>query len=183
MDVVTESEKGSKLFGIIPKKALLIAGGAILLLVAVLAIVSIVSSINKAANAEVTTLGTKINELRVIIGYSNNNPINNSVTATVVTETDVITTSYFKEITNVYPAIDPEDYLNEEQVSAIFELNNAKARGNLDSTYAKVLRDQLLSICNQIEILQKSASDAQSEVLTKVYNDFQELASRLPAAN
>jgi hypothetical protein len=185
MDVIAEPEKskGPKLFGIIPKKALLIAGGAIVLLIAIIVIVSIVNNINKSTNSQAITLGTKINELRVILGYTSNNPISNNVTATVAAETDIITASYFKEITGVYPAIDPEGYLDEVQVSIISELNSAKALGNLDNAYARALRDQLLAICDQIKILQESASDDQSAVLFRAYDDFQELANRLPVTD
>ena len=181
MDAIAPpSGSNGKLFGIIPKKALFVLGGAIILLIAILIVVGVVNSNNNARNAQVTALGTKMSELRVIIEYSENNPIGNGVTATVVAQTSIVTTSHLREIAEVYSAIDPEDYLDEEQVSAISELNDAKSYGNLDIVYARVLRDQLLSILGQIDILRKSASAAQLEVLERASEDFQELADRLP---
>jgi hypothetical protein len=184
LDVIAEPVKdGSKLFGIFPKKILLIAGGVLALLVAVIVIISIMNNIQKAANARVTALGTRINELRVIIQYRDNNPISSNVIATVAAETDIIVVSYLMQLAEAYPVIDPEGYLEEKQVPAIIELNDAKARGNLDSAYAEVLYSQLSSTCDQLEVLlqDKSTSDAQKETLNKAYDDFKELASRLPA--
>jgi hypothetical protein len=185
LDVIAEPDKSKspKLFGILPKKVLFIAAGVLVALIAILTIASVVNNAQKAANAQVTALSTKINELRVIIGYIKYNPISSSTTATVAAEADIIVISHFRELTNVYPTIDPESYLDEAQVPAITELNDAKARGDLDSVYTETLRNQLLSICNQLEILQESASEAQKEVLSKAYSDFQELTTRLPAAD
>jgi hypothetical protein len=151
------------------------------LLITVIVIAGIVNNVNRAAQKEVVALGTQLSELGVITAYNDTNPVGNNVTATVIAETDLITASYLRVLADVYPAIDPENSLSEEDVSAIAELNGARARGNLDNAYAEVLRSQLLSTCDQIEILQESASDVQKESLSKAYDDFQELARRLPA--
>ena len=163
-------------------KIIALLAGAVGMLIVVLIVGAVVNNMKQGSLAEVTTLDTRLNNLRVILGYSQSNALSDSNTVKVVAETNLIAISRQSELSKIYSITDPNNNSNPRDEEVTADLDNAKARGNLDSTYTTTLREQLLSVCSQIEVVYELAkTDEQRETLTKAYNDFQELANRLPS--
>jgi hypothetical protein len=173
---VVEPEKKRFLSG----KILWVLIGAAVALVLVIIIAVVVNNSRQAALKEISALSDKIGYLRSIIVYDGFNSINNSNTVKVTAETKLVTMSHQNELSEIYDLGDKiSDIIDRSPAAA--DLDDAKARGNLDNTYIETLRNQLLLVCSQLEILYDSAKDdEQKDILNRAYKDFEELASRLP---
>ncbi|MCL2173963.1 hypothetical protein FWH58_01530 [Candidatus Saccharibacteria bacterium] len=168
-------------------KMLVVAIGAAIVLVLVVVIAIIASSARQGTAGDFQTLAVRLDNLQTILKYGQSNPLRNTVTTKVVAETNVIVASRRSELEKIYtwPEITSVTDCQPSETDClspvIAELDEARARGNLDDAYVAALRDQLLAVCSQLEILYGSAkTDAEKAVLSQAYTDFQELADRLP---
>jgi hypothetical protein len=155
--------------------------GAVAALIIVIIIGVTTNNARQAAQNEINALSTELNNLQAILKYAQSNPLSNSTTAKLATETDLITISHQNDLSKVYTSIDPNAPIDPE-AAVTTDLNEAKARGSLDSSYATALREQLLTVCNKLESLYDSATDDQKTALEQTFTDFKELASRLPSS-
>jgi hypothetical protein len=166
------------------KKMLFLIAGALFALIIVIVISVIVNNAKQAATSEITTLNTKLGDLQTVLRYSQSNPHSDSKIVQVTTETSVVAASHQNELAKVYDSISNANTSSAPNKSITDELDDAKSRGSLDSAYTTTLREQLLAVCSQLEILYNSAkTDQQKTVLQAAYDDFQELASRLPSSS
>jgi len=160
-------------------KMLIVLIGAVIVLVIVIIIGIITNSARQSSGSEVTALNNKLSDLQSIIEYGQKNTLSNFNTVKVVAETNLIAMSRQSELTKVYTFSSGSE--TDAGPSVTTDLDSAKALGNLDNIYITVLRDQLLSVCKQLELLYDSAkTDAEKNALAKAYADFKELANRLP---
>jgi len=161
---------------------LIILASAVAALVLVVIIGIIANSGRQSTPSGAAALGNKLSDLQAILKYSQSNPLKDSNVVQVVEETNLILLSRQAELEKVYTLTDPNAKDTPAQPAVIQDLDDAKARGSLDSAYIAALRDQLLAVVNQLEIMYKSATtDAKKEVLKRAYDDFKELANRLPS--
>ncbi|MCL2281017.1 hypothetical protein FWC31_04040 [Candidatus Saccharibacteria bacterium] len=179
LDAISNSQPIKNRF--LSGKILAVLIGALIILT--LIIIGVISNnMRQTAQDKVVSLNSKLSDLQSVVRYGQSNLPNNSEIIKVVAETNLIILSRQNELAEIYTlSDDTTPAANGESITA--DLDDAKARGNLDSVYVTVLRDQLLSVCNQLEILYDSAkTNTQKITLAKAYADFQELANRLPTS-
>ncbi|MDR1969844.1 MAG: hypothetical protein LBQ11_00650 [Candidatus Nomurabacteria bacterium] len=178
--ISTQVEKTRFLSG----KVLIAIGGALVALIIVIIIGVISNNIRQTAQSEITTLNTRLGDLRTILMYGQSNPPRSSTAIKVVAETNLITATHQNDLSEVYSTVGDANSSVSFESSATAELDDAKARGNLETAYITALRDQLLLVCSQLNVLHNSAkNDTQREALSAAYADFDELANRLPTSN
>lgn len=162
-------------------KMLVVLVSALAVLILVIIISVIAGNARQAASDEAIVLGEKLADLEKIIKYGQSNSLSSSNTIKIVAETNLIIQSRQTELSKIY-TLTNEKTPTTDKPSITTDLDNAKARGNLDKVYATTLRDQLLAVCKQLEIMYDSAkTDVAKAALTQAYQDFKELASRLSA--
>jgi len=166
-------------------KMLKLVIGVAAALVLVLIISAVVNNFSRARSAEITKLGTKLDNLQGVLQYGQSNLMNNNGTTKITVEIDLVAASRRNELSEIYAISDASSSsVNIHNLPIVDELDAAKARGNLDNAYFTALREHLVDACSQLNILYDAAkTDAQRTVLTKTYNEFQELANRLPISN
>jgi hypothetical protein len=175
-DVIAQNDAKKGFFS---GKMLVVIIGAVVALIAVIIIGIVANNIRQSSLNEVKVLSTELDDLQAILRYSQANPISNSNTIKVVAETNLIAMSRQKDLAGVYTAISDTSSAPFE-TSDTASLNDAKALGNLDAVYTATLRAQLVNVCSKLEAMYDSATAAQRSALGEAYQDFQELANRLP---
>jgi hypothetical protein len=181
LDAISEHLPVKKRF--LSGKMLVVIISAVVTLIAVVIISIVVNNSRLVASSKVSALGARLDDLQIVLQYNKSNPVDNSITTNVSAEITLIMESRRNDLSKVYAIANSSTAkVNYAKSPIKADLDAANARGNLDDAYAAALHDKLLAVCKQIKVLYDSggANAAQKAALDKAYNDFQELAARIP---
>jgi len=163
---------------------MLLIGGAAIILVIVLIISAAVNNVRQAPAQSALALGTDLTDLQTLVKYGQNNHVAAPNTTKVMTEAGLVMLSRQNDLAKVFTLAASSNNNNPPKPSFIADLDAAKASGNLDTTFAQTLGDQLNSIYLALQNLDKQAVSANSKAaIAKAMNDIQELYRRLTATS